>query len=146
MYVYSLYLHIPFCRHRCCYCDFNTYAGQEDLIPAYVSALCREIELLAAAADQPLHAGTVFFGGGTPSLLPAAQLQRILGSLDDHFELRSKAEITLEANPGTLSPGYLRELHSSGITRLSLGMQSANTDELALLERGHDYGDRKSVV
>lgn len=146
MYVYSLYLHIPFCRHRCCYCDFNTYAGQEDLIPAYVSALCREIELLAAAADQPPQVGTVFFGGGTPSLLPAAHLQCILGSLDDHFELQSKAEITLEANPGTLSPGYLRELHSSGITRLSLGMQSANPDELALLERGHDYGDVANAV
>lgn len=142
----SIYLHIPFCRHRCCYCDFNTYAGQEGLIPAYVSALCREIELLAAAADQPFPVCTIFFGGGTPSLLPAEHVQRILGILDDRFKLQSGAEITLEANPGTLSPGYLRELRSSGLTRLSLGMQSANPHELALLERGHGYEDVANAV
>lgn len=142
----GIYLHIPFCRHRCCYCDFNTYAGQEDLIPAYVSSLCREIELLAAAADQHLRVGTIFFGGGTPSLLSAAHVHRILGILSDRFEVQSGAEITLEANPGTLSPGYLRELRSSGITRLSLGMQSANPGELALLERGHDYVDVANAI
>lgn len=142
----SIYLHIPFCRHRCCYCDFNTYAGQEDLIPAYVSALCREIELLAAAADQHLQIGTIFFGGGTPSLLSAAHLHRILAVLTDRFKLHPNAEITLEANPGTISAGYLRELRSSGVTRLSFGMQSADPHELALLERDHEFGDVASAV
>jgi oxygen-independent coproporphyrinogen-3 oxidase len=141
MPVYSLYLHIPFCQHRCCYCDFNTYAGQDDLIPAYVEGLCREIEQAAMAAGERLPVHTVFFGGGTPSLLPPHALERILRALSDHFDVRAGSEITLEANPGTLSQNYLRALHGLGINRLSLGMQSAHRAELELLERGHDYGD-----
>jgi oxygen-independent coproporphyrinogen-3 oxidase len=141
MPVYSLYLHIPFCQHRCCYCDFNTYAGQDDLIPAYVEGLCREIEQAAMAAGERLPVHTVFFGGGTPSLLPPHALERILRALSDHFDVRAGSEITLEANPGTLSQDYLRALHGLGIDRLSLGMQSAHPAELELLERGHDYGD-----
>lgn len=138
---YSLYLHIPFCTHRCGYCDFNTYAGQEALIPAYVAALCAEIEGLAAHAPQRLEAHTVFFGGGTPSLLSAAQVERILSALGRSFDLPSHAEITLEANPGTLSLEHLRSLRSLGVNRLSLGVQSAHPAELRLLERGHDYPD-----
>jgi oxygen-independent coproporphyrinogen III oxidase len=138
---HSLYLHIPFCRHRCGYCDFNTYAGQDDLIPAYVEALGREIELLARSAGRPLPVHTVFFGGGTPSLLPASGIERILTALGDHFDLLPGAEVSLEANPGTLSAGYLRDLAALGVNRLSLGMQSARPEELALLERQHDYRD-----
>ena len=78
---YSIYLHIPFCIHRCAYCDFNTYAGIENLIPAYVQALCREIELDAESAGEKLPVHTVFFGGGTPSLLPAAEIEHILAVL-----------------------------------------------------------------
>ena len=141
MPVYSLYLHIPFCQHRCCYCDFNTYAGLDNLIPAYVDGLCREIELLVLAAGERLPVHTVFLGGGTPSLLPPDELDRIVRALDEHFDLQAGAEITLEANPGTLSQDYLRALHDLGINRLSLGMQSAHPGELQLLERGHDYGD-----
>ncbi len=143
---YSLYLHIPFCQHRCSYCDFNTYAGLEDLIPEYVSSLCREIELLALAAKEHLPVHTVFFGGGTPSLLLAEDLERILRALNDHFDLRTGVEITLEANPGTLSLDYLRELYGLGVNRLSLGMQSADPGELNLLERGHDYTDVVQAV
>ncbi len=142
---YSLYLHIPFCVHRCGYCDFNTYAGLEALIPAYTDALVREIEQAAAqaAAGQPgrLPAHTIFFGGGTPSLLPIPALERILGALRASFDLDPQAEITLEANPGTLSPEYLHALHALGVNRLSLGVQSANPGELRLLERQHDFPD-----
>ncbi len=138
---YSLYLHIPFCRHRCGYCDFNTYAGQDDLIPAYVDALCREIELLSESSGLPLPVHTVFFGGGTPSLLPPAGLEKILATLDAHFNLLAGAEISLEANPGTLTAGYLGDLVRLGVNRLSLGMQSANPEELLLLERQHAYRD-----
>lgn len=141
MTTYSLYLHIPFCQHRCCYCDFNTYAGLDELIPAYVGGLCGEIELLGVAAGERLPVKTVFLGGGTPSLLPPREVARIMGALMERFDLHGDAEVTLEANPGTLSRDYLRALHSAGVNRLSLGMQSAHPGELELLERGHDYGD-----
>ncbi len=139
MIPYSLYLHIPFCQHRCGYCDFNTYAGLEDLIPAYVEAMCEEIRGLADEAGERLPAHTIFFGGGTPSLLPAVEVERILQTLEAAFDLQPSLEITLEANPGTLSLEYLRELHRLGINRLSLGMQSADPHELRLLERIHSY-------
>lgn len=135
----SIYLHIPFCSHRCAYCDFNTVAGLEDLIPAYTQALCREIQAATAAAGERLLAETVFFGGGTPSLLSTAQLEQILATLKVAFDLPPTAEISLEANPGTLSLPYLRALRQAGVNRLSLGVQSANPFELRFLERQHDY-------
>lgn len=135
----SLYLHIPFCSHRCGYCDFNTYAGLESLIPAYVEALCVEIEGLAKNAPEPLSVHTVFFGGGTPSLLPAGALTRIMEAIGRSFALQPEAEISLEANPGTLSFDYLLGLREAGVNRLSLGVQSAHPAELRLLERVHDY-------
>jgi oxygen-independent coproporphyrinogen III oxidase len=141
MPLYSLYLHIPFCRHRCSYCDFNTYAGLDTLIPEYVRALTLEIELLALSAQESLPVHTIFFGGGTPSLLPLAELDRILKVLRNSFDIQSEAEITLEANPGTVSPSYLKEIHSLGVNRLSLGMQSSNPVELQFLERQHDHSD-----
>ncbi|MEJ5241017.1 MAG: radical SAM family heme chaperone HemW [Anaerolineales bacterium] len=135
---YSIYLHIPFCRHRCAYCDFNTYAGQEALIPAYVEALIAEIESLQS---PHLTVHTVFFGGGTPSLLAARDVGQILEAVARAFNLSSEAEITLEANPGTVSPDSLRALRAAGVNRLSFGMQSANPSELRLLEREHSFVD-----
>ena len=142
----SLYLHIPFCAHRCAYCDFNTYAGQEDSIPAYVEALGREIRAVAGSSPERLGVHTVFFGGGTPSLLNAAQFETIFESIRASFDLTADAEISLEANPGTLSFVYLQDLHSLGFNRLSLGVQSAHPDELHLLERIHDYFDVVEAV
>jgi oxygen-independent coproporphyrinogen-3 oxidase len=139
MQPFSLYLHIPFCTHRCGYCDFNTYAGLESLISPYVAALCAEIRFLAESAGVKLPVHTIFFGGGTPSLLPARELEKILISLQDSFSCLPNREISLEANPGTLSPAYLADLHSLGVNRLSLGVQSAHPGELRLLERTHDY-------
>jgi len=136
---FSLYFHIPFCVHRCAYCDFNTYAGQESLIPAYVQALCREIEMVACSAPERLPAHTVFFGGGTPSLLSVTQFESILGKVRNSFDLAPDAEMSLEANPGTLTKDSLRDLHSLGFNRLSLGVQSAHPDELRQLERIHNY-------
>jgi oxygen-independent coproporphyrinogen-3 oxidase len=136
---YSLYLHIPFCLHRCAYCDFNTYAGLDGLIPEYTRALCQEIAYSAAASGERFSAHTVFFGGGTPSLLPVDALESILDALHRSFSLADSLELTLEANPGTLSLDYLRALRRLGVNRLSLGMQSASPSELRLLEREHDY-------
>ena len=140
----SLYFHIPFCTHRCAYCDFNTYAGQEETIPAYVDALCKEVEFVGKTFQQirgesDVH--TIFFGGGTPSLLSPKQFDLIFGSIRDHFKLTADAEITIEANPGTVSYENLLALRQIGINRISYGVQSANTEELRMLERIHTFFD-----
>ncbi|MFZ5818857.1 MAG: radical SAM family heme chaperone HemW [Chloroflexota bacterium] len=140
----SVYLHVPFCVHRCAYCDFNTYAGQEASIPSYVDALVNEINYLGQATarlpdDQTI--GTIFFGGGTPSLLSPPQLASVMDALRAAFALSPHLEVTLEANPGTTSPDDLHRLRAIGINRLSYGVQSANPGELRLLERAHDFFD-----
>ncbi len=152
----SIYIHIPFCKHRCAYCDFNTYAGQEDSIPAYVNALIQEINFVGSSrrfsesasrqsdysTTQLLNYSaihTVFFGGGTPSLLSAPQFDSILQALRAAFTFTADAEISIEANPGTISPEKLNAIRESGINRISFGVQSANTEELRMLERIHDF-------
>jgi oxygen-independent coproporphyrinogen-3 oxidase len=144
----SIYFHIPFCTHRCAYCDFNTYAGQEELIPAYVTALCKEVEIVGKslraecyAIEAPSQVHTIFFGGGTPSLLSSKQFDCILKAIEDNFALTDDVEITTEANPGTVSYENLLDLHRIGINRISYGVQSANTEELRMLERAHDFFD-----
>jgi oxygen-independent coproporphyrinogen III oxidase len=138
---YSLYFHIPFCTHRCAYCDFNTYAGQEDSIPAYVDALCTEIEFVGRRFPEGNQVHTIFFGGGTPSLLSPNQFEIIFLSIGKHFGLTENTEITIEANPGTVSLEQLRKLRAIGINRISFGVQSANSEELGMLERAHDFFD-----
>jgi oxygen-independent coproporphyrinogen-3 oxidase len=137
----GLYLHIPFCTHRCAYCDFNTYSGLDYLIPEYIEAMCKEIEFLSNSVTEKPEVKTIFFGGGTPSLVPFPQLERVLLAIDAHFQVLPRCEITLEANPGTLSLSYLQSLRLLGVNRLSLGMQSANWQELHLLERQHGLWD-----
>jgi oxygen-independent coproporphyrinogen-3 oxidase len=133
----SLYLHIPFCRHRCSYCDFNTYTSLDELKERYAAALSQEIRQVAGGVRRPVH--TIFFGGGTPSLMSPASLEQILTAAGDSFELAAGAEITMEANPGTVDAGYLAAVRAVGINRISFGMQSAIASELALLEREHDF-------
>jgi oxygen-independent coproporphyrinogen-3 oxidase len=140
----SIYLHIPFCKHRCAYCDFNTYAGQEDLIPAYVDAIIKEIHFVGDQITNlhlPITIPTIFFGGGTPSLLSPNQFDSILTALRDSFSLAEDAEITIEANPGTVTFDGLKRLRETGINRISYGVQSANAEELRMLERAHDFFD-----
>ena len=132
----SLYVHIPFCSLKCAYCDFNSFAGLDDLIRPYDDALIEEIRLWARiAGDRPV--ATVFFGGGTPSLLPLPEIERIMSALCDSFALRPDAEISLEANPGTIDLAYLRGLLAAGVNRLSFGVQSFHDDELQALDRIH---------
>jgi oxygen-independent coproporphyrinogen-3 oxidase len=144
---YSLYLHIPFCIHRCAYCDFNTYAGQEEMIPAYVEALVREIDFVGnqftnhQSTNHQIPVHTIFFGGGTPSLLSPKQFEAILRCIRANFALTNETEITIEANPGTCSFAQLVDLRSLGINRISYGVQSANTEELHMLERIHNFFD-----
>lgn len=143
---HSLYLHIPFCSHRCAYCDFNTYAGQEASVPAYVAALSQELQWVGKNAPPDLTLHTVFFGGGTPTLLSPAQFEQILLSIRAGFTLDEDCEITTEANPGTVSAQDLKALRALGINRLSLGVQSANGEELRMLERAHTYLDVRQAV
>ncbi|MCY4464351.1 MAG: radical SAM family heme chaperone HemW [Chloroflexi bacterium] len=133
----SIYIHIPFCNARCSYCAFNTYIDLAHLIPAYVRAVCSELAYAASnCPTRPVH--TVFFGGGTPSLLSAAQFEQIMRQLQDAFALAADIEISLEANPDDLSAGYLGELRALGFNRISIGMQSANPRILQLFDRQHD--------
>ncbi len=133
----SLYLHIPFCSHRCSYCDFNTYTSLGELKDAYAAALCAEIRQVAGAIRRPVH--TIFFGGGTPSLMSVTAMSAILDTIRSCFDLSPQAEITIEANPGTVDRAYLHGVRQAGVNRISYGVQSANRHELALLEREHTF-------
>lgn len=137
----SLYLHIPFCHAKCHYCDFNSYAGMLGLRERYVDALLAEIALAGRRARLPDGAArrcrTIFFGGGTPSLLTSAQVRALLDAARAHFALDADAEITLEANPGTLEYGHLDELRAAGVNRLSMGAQSFDPALLKWMGRIH---------
>ncbi|MCC6617168.1 MAG: radical SAM family heme chaperone HemW [Anaerolineae bacterium] len=133
----SLYLHIPFCKTRCSYCAFNTYTQFDHLVDRFVDALCEEIRLTGAGANgYQVH--TIFFGGGTPSLLTHGQFERLFGALATSYTLLPDAEITIEANPNDLDRAYLAPLRRMGVNRLSIGMQSSSEMELRLFDRRHD--------
>jgi oxygen-independent coproporphyrinogen-3 oxidase len=146
----SLYLHIPFCQHRCAYCDFNTYTGLGDLKADYAAALSAEVrqvgEMATAVHGRPLPVSTVFFGGGTPSLLAPPLLEEILSAIREAFSLERDAEISMEANPNTVDEAYLGAVRKAGLNRLSFGVQSAIPAELALLERQHTFAGAVTAV
>jgi putative oxygen-independent coproporphyrinogen III oxidase len=138
----AAYLHIPFCRRRCFYCDFPVYvvgdkrSGENShFIPTYLTALEREIQLSPMGATSPLT--TVFFGGGTPSLLTAAQIDRLLHTLDQQFGLASQAEISMEIDPGTFDLDRLQGYQAAGVNRFSMGVQAWQDSLLALAGRSH---------
>lgn len=139
----ALYLHVPFCRQRCSYCDFNTFAGLQELFEPYAAALAKEILQAvrpgSRQAGQGERATSVFFGGGTPSVLPTALVGDVLAACREAFAVEAEAEVSLEANPGTVDEEKLADLCRLGVNRLSLGLQSARADELALLGRLHDF-------
>jgi oxygen-independent coproporphyrinogen-3 oxidase len=135
--VRNLYVHIPFCKHKCGYCDFNAYAGMDRLMPDYVEAL--ERELAEAAATRPFgRLETVYLGGGTPSLLPPTLISRLLSSIRATFDVDPEAEVTLEANPGSTDEERLEAWLDGGVNRLSLGVQGFDGRALAVLERRTD--------
>lgn len=149
---FGVYLHVPFCRVRCGYCDFNTYTATElrgARQDEYADTLLREVALGAdvLAARGPLRpASTVFFGGGTPTLLPPGDLARMLDGVRGAFGLAAGAEITVEANPDTVTDAVAHELAAAGVTRLSIGMQSARPHVLAALDRTHDPANVATAV
>ena len=132
----ALYVHIPFCETKCPYCDFNTYARIESLIPDYVTALRTEIGLWGDVLGHP-RVSTVFFGGGTPSYLPSENIRALTDRIGESFAVRSDAEVTLEANPGDTSEARLADYLAAGINRLSIGVQSLDDGLLKLLGRRH---------
>jgi len=137
----GLYIHIPFCLKKCRYCDFYSLSfSSSEMLDRYVNSVVREIELKAENLPDTL-VKTVYMGGGTPSLLTAGQLERIMCAVNKHFKLESCAEICLEANPATLDAGKAKAIRQAGFNRLSLGVQSFHDDELQLLGRSHNAAD-----
>ncbi len=141
----GLYLHIPFCEQKCAYCDFYSVTALNDR-DRFVKALCREIQLTAQKYTGKEVYDTIYFGGGTPSLLSARQIGRILETLHLHFAVSDRAEITLEANPGTMEQQMFKEFFAAGVNRLSLGVQSFNDDELRFLGRIHNADQARSAL
>jgi oxygen-independent coproporphyrinogen-3 oxidase len=139
----SIYVHIPFCRRRCGYCSFTSYSGREKDIPAYVSALLQEVRLRAQSGAT---VQTIYFGGGTPSLLPSESVGGLLKTIDEYYTLDDHVEITLEANPGTVDLKYLKSIRSLGMNRLSLGVQSLDDRELKLLGRIHTSNQAREAM
>ena len=142
---FGVYLHVPFCRVRCGYCDFNTYTSDElrgakrsDYAGQAIDEVAQAAHVLHAAGLPPRAASTVFFGGGTPTLLPVTDLTEMLFAVRDRFGLVDGAEVTTEANPDSVDAAYLLALKQAGFTRVSFGMQSAVPSVLATLERTHD--------
>lgn len=151
----GFYLHVPYCATRCGYCDFNTYTASElrgsggalASRDNYADTLVEEIRLARKVlGDDPRPVETVFVGGGTPTLLPAADLGRMLAAIRDEFGLAPDAEITTEANPESVDPRYLAELRAGGFNRVSFGMQSARQHVLKILDRTHTPGRPEACV
>jgi oxygen-independent coproporphyrinogen-3 oxidase len=140
----GIYVHIPFCTAKCGYCDFNSYANHEHMIPSYAETLVKDAALWAEAVGGRL-VETIFFGGGTPSLNSVDEMATILGGLRSQFKVAPGAEISLEANPGSLSTAYLHGLRGVGFNRLSIGVQSFDDEELVQLDRIHSADDARQA-
>jgi oxygen-independent coproporphyrinogen-3 oxidase len=148
---FGVYVHVPFCSSRCGYCDFNTYTAAElgngVSRGSYADTVLAEVRLAATVLHGEVPAASsVFFGGGTPTLLPAEHLGLVLAELRDRFGLTDDVEVTTEANPETVTPGYLARLRQAGFTRISLGMQSAVPRVLEVLDRQHRPGRPEQAV
>ncbi len=139
---WGIYIHIPFCPYQCIYCDFDAGVYPERLMPEYVRALLKEIAYVRTQYEpEDLVADTVYFGGGTPSLLATDLLAQILQGVREHFTIPGNAEITIEANPESMTDEKARELKDLAINRVSIGVQSFSDKELRLLGRGHTVED-----
>ena len=136
----GLYVHVPFCKTKCPYCDFNTYQGIENLIEPFLPAITSEITCWGDALAHP-PVKSVFFGGGTPSYLPPGDIERILFAIQSSFQVDPAAEISIEANPGDLDEAACAGILNQGVNRLSIGVQSLDNDLLNLLGRRHQASE-----
>lgn len=137
----GLYFHIPFCASKCAYCDFYSFPSAAAQMDAYTAALCGRLR-----AFPPQQADTVYFGGGTPSLLGGERIAAVLSAARRHFTITEDAEITVECNPDSIDDALLSTLRAAGVGRLSIGIQSAHEDELRLLGRRHTFAQARQAV
>ena len=142
----GVYIHIPFCKSRCSYCDFATDVYRDSgAVERYVEAICQEIGTFAGKVPAFHSVDTIYFGGGTPSLLEAGQVQSVLGAVRDVFDVAGDAEITMEMNPATVTSEALAAFRKFGVNRASFGVQTFNERDLKLLARGHDANDARET-
>ena len=142
----SVYIHIPFCKSKCPYCDFYSACPKDkSVLERYTEAVCAR---LASYGERYAHrdVGTVYFGGGTPSVLGAERLCRVLAAVKAAFSVQPDAEVTVECNPADVDRAFFETLRNGGVNRISMGMQSANEDELRLLGRRHTAEDAKKAM
>lgn len=141
----ACYVHIPFCRQKCLYCDFTSYAGKsEEFMDSYIDMLCRE--MFERQALQPESTATIYVGGGTPSLLPLKEIEKLVKALKQYRFWRQPAEATLEANPGTVDMEKLKALRELGFDRISFGVQSLQAEELRNIGRIHDPEQAREAI
>lgn len=131
----ALYIHVPYCKKVCCYCDFH-FSLNLKTRSQYVEAVCRELHLRRNEIQKPIE--TVYFGGGTPSVLTKEELGEIFAAIHNNYTVLPNAEISFECNPDDISEEYCADLLSFGINRLSIGIQSFSDDDLQMLNRRHD--------
>jgi oxygen-independent coproporphyrinogen-3 oxidase len=147
---FSLYVHVPYCSKRCGYCDFNTYTPSEldrdDQIESWLQSAIKETIFARKILGESLTVDTIFFGGGTPSLLEASVIKEFINNVSNHFELKKDLEITLEANPDTITQSKAEDWLKAGINRISLGMQSSAANVLQVLDRTHNPANVLSSV
>lgn len=143
--MFSIYIHIPFCRTKCKYCDFPSIAAKENIYSEYVKALRSEIAQVSKKLSVP-EADTIYFGGGTPSLLSAQSIAAIIADLKQYFQITDNVEVTLEANPGTVDLAKLIALHQVGVNRLSFGIQATQDSLLQAIGRIHNFTDVQNAV
>jgi len=141
----GVYIHIPFCRHKCFYCDFHSVAGREELVGEYVKAVGKEIEARAEAVGGR-EVASIFFGGGTPSLLAPEQAERILKTLRGNMRFGANIEITMEMNPESVTKDKLTAYRAVGVNRASVGVQSLNKERLKFLQRIHSADEAQRAV
>jgi oxygen-independent coproporphyrinogen-3 oxidase len=139
----SLYIHIPFCVRKCIYCDFLSVPYDESIARKYTEALCRELNM---SKDSSVELRTVYVGGGTPSLLPPDCVSALFRCIRNNFALSDEAEITVEANPGTVNEAVLQTFFSFGVNRLSLGVQAFDDTELKMLGRIHSSQEAVKTI
>ena len=136
----GIYIHIPFCRSRCSYCDFATGMYSADLAERYVLSLAKEIAAFTSPTEPP-EIDTIYFGGGTPSMLSPGQLETLLNAVHRRFTVSANPEVTIEINPGSVTPESLEAFRSLGFNRASFGVQTFDDHELARLGRSHSAND-----
>lgn len=141
----GIYVHTPFCKKKCSYCDFYSKCGDKKTMVAYSKALCKHIEE-SNMLDTAYEVDTIYFGGGTPTVMPLREIERIVRALYENFKVLDTCEMTIEANPESVEFKYLKRLKSLGFNRISMGVQSTNDDELEILGRIHNFEQVKTAV